>query len=855
METKKINLGRVGLVPKGSYSPDVTYGRLHVVTYKNTTYWSKQEGNTGHEPVGEDEWWGILVDGQAAYAGAFDAMRATERANTAAKEAERTNAAVWGAEQMRESAEEERKTAETQRKEQAQSMAEAEQTRTDAEQRRTEAETQRVEAEKRRASEESLRAAAEETRKSDEADRIAGEVSREQQEESRVAAEQTRDAQETQRKIDETKRADAEAKRADAEDARKEAETGRVSAETGRAAAETARVKAETARADAETKRAAAETKRESDFSAKVEEVDTAVKNAKTATSEAEKVDATITEGNVFEVTGRDGVKKTLGLVEQAEAATIKAELAGKVDSNSDAESVVKDNSDAFYFVDSQGNVIGKLDKNGFHAIEVSSKKSNVSIIKDNDDTFYFADGYGNVVAKLDKNGFRANDFLDRNGNSIIKSLPMDDFGVEDGYSLVNKEKKIVASKKKISPLFGKNIYSFGDSLCSGVWEKYLAEMTGAIFNEKANMLTSWGGTFSGDTGGPLYNEEGYGKNGDMPGGARRATNFINMDEATYGTKDYIFFENVHDGSIELNEGEDSILNAIPFFVQQFKTAEYEAIDNNDAISYFNNNFTNLIALFDEPKPCSVIKIKINTFSHKLVFSGGVREGVISIKIGNKTFDTNIKDNDSLDEVINKINVWSFADTTAWKNSKIDATSMQLIYTGNNEGSKEDIITVDCGTTGLNCVISDSMSNSIRNMMFKSLDVSKWNDISLWEYATSYDNPINWWKGIIERIQTRCPNTKMYMCIFPNYIFNDSYIRADGSFDVDSWKKATSSYAKKNRHLLTLIADYYNIPVIDVEKEMMVMTNWKEFFSPNNVHFKNNLHQRIAEIISNHIVV
>ena len=77
MKTKKINLGRVGLVPKGAYSPDVTYGRLHVVTYKNTTYWSKQEGNTGHEPNGEGEWWGILVDGQAAYAGAFDAMRAT----------------------------------------------------------------------------------------------------------------------------------------------------------------------------------------------------------------------------------------------------------------------------------------------------------------------------------------------------------------------------------------------------------------------------------------------------------------------------------------------------------------------------------------------------------------------------------------------------------------------------------------------------------------------------------------------------------------------------------------------------------------------------------------------------------
>lgn len=334
MKTKKIKLGRVGLVPKGAYSPDATYGRMHVVTYKNTTYWSKQEGNTGHEPLGEDEWWGILVDGQAAYAGAYNANEAAVRANKAAKEAERTNSAVWGAERERESAETERNQAEEQRKAQAQSMAEAEQSRADAEQGRVEAESQRVEAEERRASEETLRAAAEDTRKSDEADRIAGETSREQQEDSRVAAEQTRDADEAQRKIDETKRAGAETKRADAEDARKEAETGRVSAETERAAAETARAKAETARADAETKRAAAETKRETDFSAKVEEVDTAVTNAKTATAEAEKVDATITEANVFEVTGRDGVKKSLGLVGQAEAATIKTDLKKLEESN-----------------------------------------------------------------------------------------------------------------------------------------------------------------------------------------------------------------------------------------------------------------------------------------------------------------------------------------------------------------------------------------------------------------------------------------------------------------------------------------------------------------------------------------
>lgn len=384
METKKINLGRVGLVPKGAYSPDATYGRMHVVTYKNTTYWSKQEGNTGHEPNGEGEWWGILVDGQAAYAGAADAKKATERANAAAKEAEQTNAAVETAEQKRASAEEERKTAETQREEQAQGMAEAEQTRTDAEQRRAEAETQRVEAEKSRASEETLRAAAEDTRKSDEADRIAGETSREQQEDSRVAAEQTRDAQETQRKIDETKRADAETKRAGAENTRKEAEVGRANAETDRVAAEAARAKAETARADAESKRAAAETKRETDFSAKVEEVDTAVKNAKTATSEAEKVDATITDANVFEVTDRNGVKKSLGLVGQAEADEMKKDVArikesmGAYSDRPNITLTAKENNVAI----SADGV--KVPKNGWAIAEFTAEKGNEYLFKPN---------------------------------------------------------------------------------------------------------------------------------------------------------------------------------------------------------------------------------------------------------------------------------------------------------------------------------------------------------------------------------------------------------------------------------------------------------------------------------------
>lgn len=67
-------------------------------------------------------------------------------------------------------------------------------------------------------------------------------------------------------------------------------------------------------------------------------QIEEVIRNAQTATSEAEKVDATITDANVLEVTGRDGVKKSLQLASQADAATIKIELAKKFDKESIAQ-------------------------------------------------------------------------------------------------------------------------------------------------------------------------------------------------------------------------------------------------------------------------------------------------------------------------------------------------------------------------------------------------------------------------------------------------------------------------------------------------------------------------------------
>lgn len=152
----------------------------------------------------------------------------------------------------------------------------------------------------------------------------------------------------------------------------------------------------------------------ETDFSAKVEEVNIAVTNANTATAGVEKVDATITDDNVFEVTGRDGVKKSLELVGQAEAATIKTELAGKFDK----ASVVQELGEAEDKVVSQKVVkekISDLSQKINKTLDIQQKNIDELFISDYKPTFSGLGGNGNLVS----NSYNATEDFIPIGNSI----------------------------------------------------------------------------------------------------------------------------------------------------------------------------------------------------------------------------------------------------------------------------------------------------------------------------------------------------------------------------------------------------------------------------------------------------
>lgn len=134
------------------------------------------------------------------------------------------------------------------------------------------------------------------------------------------------------------------------------AETATDSANAAAKAATDAAGAANTAKTNADRATEAANTAASAANTAKTN-ADTATTAANTAAAEAEKVNATITADNVLKVTDRTGVEKTLELMGQAEAATIKTELAGKFDK----ASIVQESGEAEDKVMSQKAMTAKL--------------------------------------------------------------------------------------------------------------------------------------------------------------------------------------------------------------------------------------------------------------------------------------------------------------------------------------------------------------------------------------------------------------------------------------------------------------------------------------------------------------
>lgn len=377
METKKINLGRVGLVPKGAYSPDVTYGRLHVVTYRNTTYCSKQEGNTGHEPVGEDEWWSVLVDGQAAYDAAEAAQTAAQTATTAADNAntealaaqqsatrantasDKLNAALG---KVTEATNNANGSADSARSAAARAQTAAEH----GESMNKLMETNLAELEKTTTAFNEFNATATAAEK------------------ERTMAEMERSEAEQGRATSETQRTEAENARSTAETTRKDNETLRADAETRRVAAEKTREKAERSRAE-KTSQALDAVKTATDAALDAaRSAQTAASNAEQSATAANNVNATLAEDGTLTITDREGHKASINIGEGEkvkELVTSMERVKESLGHYTERPDIVLTPSEQNVAISADGV---KVAKNGWAIAEFTAEKGNEYLFKPN---------------------------------------------------------------------------------------------------------------------------------------------------------------------------------------------------------------------------------------------------------------------------------------------------------------------------------------------------------------------------------------------------------------------------------------------------------------------------------------
>lgn len=238
------------------------------------------------------------------------------------------------------------------------------------------------------------------------------------------------------------------------------------------------------------------------------------------------------------------------GLVKQIDAnredaASLKEDI---VEEESKLEPIVKSNEDsknAFYIVDTDGNIICKVDKDGVHSVGFDGENLALNdVISTYEDSFYISDSHGNVIFKADKDGVRG---LNMNNTPSAKS-----------------------------PYNIKKLISIGDSLSAhDKWQKWLVEWLGVSFDIDVNI---------------------NGKDGHAPmakGGTTIFPNstdsiYIRALDAHYYNPDIIVLyagqnDIPHFGSeTDLNESSVGTINDIPYK----KTVPYTDLQENEYKDY-----------------------------------------------------------------------------------------------------------------------------------------------------------------------------------------------------------------------------------------------------------------------------
>ena len=302
---------------------------------------------------------------------------------------------------------------------------------------------------------------------------------------------------------------------------------------------------------------------------------------------------------------------------------------------------------------------------------------------------------------------------------------------------------------------------------------------------------------------------------------------------------DFILLDNVH------YVYESDVKPVIPFKMNQIVDLGKMEGSSSQEKTWFNNNFTSLVAKAEQ-KLGTTLKSTWTRKKYDLTFSGTPVAGTsFSIIIDGKTYDTPINEGDTLTTFAKRVATWVFGEewTSTSKNNVVTIT-----YNGNGTAPTL-IISYNANGSGITMTSTEGEVESSVYRYYQRKDLVDWNNVSAWGVVSSWF--AGGLKGAVEYLLENIPTVKIVIISLPYYPIEKNEFLTELGQDQEAF--LNSSTYTSNRKRVTLmknIAEYYNLPFVDFEKDAYIsLSNYFNYFPERDVHPYKIGYERLADCI------
>lgn len=386
-----------------------------------------------------------------------------------------------------------------------------------------------------------------------------------------------------------------------------------------------------------------------------------------------------------------------------------------------------------------------------------------------------------------------------------------------------------------VSPFKGMVGIVLGDSHASNrsKWAPKLFEMIGATYDEEtANLAIRT----------PDQAYPGYEMYGDVF--LAQAIRAVELYKA--GKKiDIIVAENVH------YTANDDINTAFPLIVK--KGVNIGDISVTNVTEYFNENISTILS-GTPPTLGTMVYGRNAVKKYTLTFNGTPTPGECSILLDGQTFTATVEEGDTINDVVEKLGIWSFGDYTDWSNT-FSVNVITITYKGSEIEIPQPNVSFNAGTTGVSMQTNEIASYAQFNKYFMSYLTSDWEDYTKWKNVGIWAG-FSGLKGFYQTLLDGIPGIIIICAAFPCYGITQNQYKTDlGANMMEFYSSSFYTTNRKRADTFIKAGQYYNCPTIDVEKLCNItLSNWFEFNPSGDVHPNRKGYIRWAETVAKNIL-